>query len=133
MSEIKPSEGQLTVIDAEGNERLCQILFTTESEEFGKKYVVFYPIEELEDEEEGQIQLMAASYIEKEDGTGELEEVETDAEWAFLEEAVAQFEESLEEEECPCHGHCGEHEHECEEEQGCHKKGGHHCCCHEEE
>ena len=32
-----PIDGQLTIIDAEGNEKLCQILFTLESEEFGKK------------------------------------------------------------------------------------------------
>lgn len=134
MSNLKPSDGQLTVIDAEGNEKLCQILFTVESEEFGKKYVVFYPIESIEDEESEQIQLMAASYVENEDGTGELSEVETDEEWAFLERAVGEYEESyVEEDGCCCHGgdcHC--------EEEECHKEtkeecGGHHCCCHHHE
>ena len=134
MSNLKPSDGQLTVIDAEGNEKLCQILFTVESEEFGKKYVVFYPIESIEDEESEQIQLMAASYVENEDGTGELSEVETDEEWAFLESAVGQYEETLGEEDgCCCHGgdcHC--------EEEECHKDkkeecDGHHCCCHHHE
>ena len=50
-NKINPIEGQLTIIDAEGNERLCQILFTLESQEFGKKYVIFYPIEQLESED----------------------------------------------------------------------------------
>ena len=48
-NKVNPIEGQLTIIDAEGTERLCQILFTLESEEFGKKYVVFYEISELSD------------------------------------------------------------------------------------
>ena len=40
MSNQNPIDGQLTIIDAEGNEKLCQILFTLDSEEFNKKYVV---------------------------------------------------------------------------------------------
>ena len=39
MSELK--ENQLTVIDENGNETLCQILFTFQSEKTGKKFVVF--------------------------------------------------------------------------------------------
>ena len=34
---LQPSEGQLTIIDGDNNERLCQIVFTLESEEFNKK------------------------------------------------------------------------------------------------
>ena len=140
-NKINPIEGQLTIIDAEGNEKLCQILFTLESEEFGKNYVVFYPIESIEDDESEQIQLMAASFKENEDGTGELSEVETNEEWALLESAVAQYEEQMEEEdECCCHGHghCGEGEECCEGHGHCDeekKEGceGHHCCCHHDE
>ena len=47
MNNQNPIDGQLTIIDSEGNEKLCQILFTLESEEFGKKYVVFYEVSEL--------------------------------------------------------------------------------------
>lgn len=93
-------DGQLTIIDADGNEKLCQILFTLESEEFGKKYVVFYEISEMSDiDDDGEIPLMAASYIEGEDGTGELQEVETDEEWAFIEAAVNDF-------DAQCSGEC---------------------------
>ena len=75
----------LATTDAEGNEKLCQILFTLESEEFGKKYVVFYEISELSDsDEDGDIPLMAASFIENEDGQGELSEIETDEEWEIM-------------------------------------------------
>ena len=77
MNNQNPIDGQLTIIDSEGNEKLCQILFTLESEEFGKKYVVFYEVSELNDvdNDEDEIPLMAASYVETEDGSGELSEI----------------------------------------------------------
>ena len=109
-NKVNPIEGQLTIIDAEGNERLCQILFTLESEEFGKKYVIFYPIEQLEGEDDEQIQLMAASFTEGEDGVGELSEIETDEEWAFIEAAVNDF-------DAQCAGNCEDCEEECENRQ----------------
>ena len=31
----------LTLVDEEGNEELCQIIFTFESEELNRKYVIF--------------------------------------------------------------------------------------------
>ena len=135
-NKINPVEGQLTIIDAEGTERLCQILFTLESEEFGKKYVIFYPLEQLEGEDDEQIQLMAASYVEGEDGNGELQEIETEEEWALIEDAVEEFENSIEENHgcgCGCGHNCedGECDHECEDEEE-----EHHCgcgCCHHEE
>ena len=39
MSELR--ENELTVIDENGNETLCQILFTFQSEKTGKKFVIF--------------------------------------------------------------------------------------------
>ena len=93
-------DGQLTIIDADGNERLCQILFTLESEDFGKKYVVFYEISTLsEAEDDENVELMAASFTEGEDGQGELHEIETEEEWAFIESAVADF-------DSQCSGEC---------------------------
>lgn len=122
MSKVQPSDGQLTIIDGEGNEKLCQILFTVESEEFNSKYVVFYPIEEMESEED-KIELMAAKYQENEDGNGELFQIETDEEWAFLEEAVQQYEDDYSEDDCCCNGE------DCDSD-GC-EEG--HCCCHHHE
>ena len=81
MSELKPLDQQLTIIDEEGNEVLCQILFTFESEEFKKNYVLFYPLDDSDDEE--NVTVMAASYVEGENGIGELQEIETDEEWDF--------------------------------------------------
>ena len=34
----------ITVVDEQGNEQLCEILFTFESDEFGKSYVLYYPL-----------------------------------------------------------------------------------------
>ena len=110
---------QLTVIDAEGNEVLCQILFTYHSDEFNKDYVIFYPMSSFEDDSE-QLELMAASYVEGENG-GELSEITTDEEWKMIEDVLEEFENNFYEEE---HGHCCCHEdEEDEEEEGCH------CCC----
>ena len=49
---------QITIIDEDGNEELCEILFTFESEEFGKSYVLYYPIS-AEEDEDGEIEIHA--------------------------------------------------------------------------
>ena len=77
-------ENRLTFIDEDGNEVLCEILFTFESKEFNKNYVLFYPVGGDEDE----IEVMAASYIPTEDGEGELQAIETAEEWQMIEEVL---------------------------------------------
>ena len=89
-------DNKLTFIDENGNEVLCEILFTFHSDEFNKDYVLFYP--EGEEDEEGKINVMAASYTENENGEGELFEITEDAEWKLIEEILADFEN----EECDC-------------------------------
>ncbi|HHX79892.1 MAG TPA: DUF1292 domain-containing protein [Acholeplasmataceae bacterium] len=95
-------ENRLTFIDEDGNEVLCEILFTFESKEFNKNYVLFYPVSGDEDE----IEVMAASYIPTEDGEGELQAIETAEEWQMIEEVLDQFSEDEdfddEDEECEC-------------------------------
>lgn len=108
-------DNKLTFVDENGNEVLCEILFTFHSDEFNKDYVLFYP--EGEVDEEGRINVMAASYKENEDGEGELFEITEDAEWKLIEEVLADFEN----EDCDCD--CDECEEECdckEEECECH-------------
>ncbi len=101
-------EKHLTFIDEDGNEVLCEILFTFESKEFNKNYVLFYPVGSDDDE----IEVMAAAYVPTEDGEGELLPIETDEEWQMIEEVLDQFsEEDFDEEaedECECE--------ECEDE-----------------
>lgn len=113
------NQNQLVFIDENGNEVLCNILFTFESEEFGKNYVLFTPVT---GEEEEEIEVAAASYVSSEDGTvGELFAVETDEEWEMIEEVLASFDE-----DCNCDDCNGDCEEECEEECGG-------CCCHHHE
>ena len=40
--QMEHGDNHITVIDEDGNEN-CEILFTFESEEFGKTYVLYYP------------------------------------------------------------------------------------------
>ena len=84
-------DNHLTYIDENGEEVLCEILFTYHSDEFNKDYVLFYPVGS---EEEDEIEVLAASYtLDPEgDGIGELHDIETDEEWAMIEELLEQFE-----------------------------------------
>ncbi len=79
----------VTIIDEQGNEILHEILFTFESEDFGKSYVLLYPAGIPEDED---VELQAFSYIENEEGMeGELLPIETDEEWDMVEEVLNTF------------------------------------------
>lgn len=117
-------ENQLIFVDENGDEVLCDILFTYDSEDFGKKYVFFSPVG-AEDEAR---EVGVASYKETEEGMGELEVVTTDEEWEMLEEV---FEAFAEEHECGCgcEGDCDcdcDDDCDCEDEE-CSHEG---CCCH---
>lgn len=125
MSELK--ENQLTVIDENGNETLCQILFTFESETTGKKFVVFYPLADLENDDD-QIELSAAMYTEGADGNGELHEITEESDWEEVENAIEEFDRTYS-------GHCGcGCDHECDDcEEDCEDECEGGCCCHHEE
>ena len=83
-------DNQLTIIDENGNERVCEILFTHKAN--GKNYVVF----EFLDTEE----ISAAIYTPEEDSEeGFLSDIETDEEWDMLDELLDSFYDSLEQSE----------------------------------
>ena len=83
-------ENNITVVDEEGNEQLCEVLFTFDSEEFGKSYVLYYPIGADEDEEE--VEIHASAFVPSEDNTdGALMPIETDEEWDLIEEMLNTF------------------------------------------
>src|SRR3954447_15338743 len=89
-------EKNITVIDENGNEQLCEVLFTFDSEEFGKSYVLYYPLGADEDDDE-EIEIHASAFTPTEDGQdGELMPIETDEEWDMIEEMLNTF---LEEQE----------------------------------
>lgn len=89
-------EHQITVVDENGNEQLCEVLFTFESEEFGKSYVLYYPLGASDDEE---VEIHASSFLPSEDGEdGELQPIETEEEWDLVEEMLNTFLDEEEEE-----------------------------------
>lgn len=79
----------VTIVDEEGNETLYQILFTFDSNDYGKNYVLLYPAGVAGDEE---IELQAYSYTEDSEGeSGALLPIETDEEWDMIEEVLNTF------------------------------------------
>ena len=83
-------ENHITVVDEQGNEQLCEVLFTFDSEEFGKSYVLYYPIGA--DDEEEDIEIHASAFLPNEEGEeGELMPIETDEEWDMIEEMLNTF------------------------------------------
>lgn len=88
----------ITVVDEDGNEQLYEVLFTFDSEDFGKSYVLYYPIGADEDDNE-EIEIHASSYVQHEDGSeGDLQPIETDEEWDMIEEMLNTFLDEEEEE-----------------------------------
>ncbi|MGM0835853.1 MAG: DUF1292 domain-containing protein [Bacillota bacterium] len=88
---MEHGEKQITVVDEDGNEQLCEVLFTFESEEFGKSYVLYYPIG-AENDDEDDIEIHASSFVPNEENEeGELQPVETDEEWDMIEEMLNTF------------------------------------------
>lgn len=95
---MEHGEKQITVIDEEGNEQLCEVLFTFESEEFNKSYVLYYPVgADTYDEED--IEIHASSFNGNVDNEeGELQPIETEEEWDMIEEMLNTFLDEEEEE-----------------------------------
>lgn len=93
---MEHGENHITVIDEEGNEQLCEILFTFESEEFGKSYVLYFPVGAEEDDNE-EIEILASSFSPGEE-EGSLLPIESDEEWDLIEEMLATFLDEEEEE-----------------------------------
>lgn len=92
-------EKHITVVDENGNEQLYEVLFTFDSEEFDKSYVLYFPVGAEEDENE-EIEIHASAYVQNEEGVeGSLQPIETDEEWDLIEEMLNTFLDEEEEEE----------------------------------
>jgi len=86
-------ENHLTVVDESGNELLMEILFTFDSDDYNKSYVVYYPAGAENEDEEGNVDLHVSAYVPAADGNdgGDLLPVESDAEWEMIEEVINTF------------------------------------------
>ncbi|MEG0471238.1 MAG: DUF1292 domain-containing protein [Solibacillus sp.] len=95
---MSEQQHQITVVDENGNEQLCEILHTFDSEEFGKSYVL-YSLVGAEEDGEGAVEIFASSFVPAENGEdGELEPIETEAEWDLIESVLNAIEDELGEE-----------------------------------
>ena len=92
-------QNQITIVDENGNEQLCEILHIVESEEFGKSYVL-YSLVGAEEDENGAVEIFASSFTPAENGEdGELMPIETEAEWDYIENVLNALEDELGEDE----------------------------------
>ena len=84
----------ITLVDEQGHETLFESLLTIDGkEEFGKSYVLLVPVN-AEEDENGEVEIQAYSFIENEDGTeGELQPIPEDSEdeWNMIEEVFNSF------------------------------------------
>lgn len=78
---------KMIVKDENGQEKEMEILFTFESDELNAQYVVFTDPQD----EEGEV--FASRYNDE----GELEPIETEAEWEMIEEVVGAFSDEMNE------------------------------------
>ncbi len=82
--------GKIIVKDEDGKETECDVLFTFDSEETKKSYVVYT---DNTKDELGNIRVFANTY-DKDKEDGELGPIETDKEWAVIEQIFASINDS---------------------------------------
>lgn len=70
-----------TVLDDEGNEVVCEVLFTFDSEETKKSYIVYT---DNTTDDEGNTKVYASIFNPNDEKT-ELTPIETDREWKIIE------------------------------------------------
>ncbi|WKF85789.1 DUF1292 domain-containing protein [Lacticaseibacillus pantheris] len=92
--DIRPGadDQQITLIDDNGNEELYNVLFTFDSDDYGKSYVLLYP--EGIDDDDDDVQIEAFSFTPDENGdasAGDLFPIEDDDEWNMVEEVLNTF------------------------------------------
>lgn len=111
---VPETEKYINILNEEGNEELCQILFSVVSEEYKKTFVVFSRVADIErsysEDGDDRIEVGAALFKEGENGEGELFQITEEEDWEIVSQAIAEFDEMYEtlaeEHECCCHEHC---------------------------
>lgn len=80
-----------SMLDENGNEVVYDVLFTFESEETGKNYIVYT---DNEKDETGNIQVYASIYYPN-DPKSKLEAIETEKEWKVIETILETLQEEV--------------------------------------
>ncbi|SEM54239.1 Uncharacterized protein YrzB, UPF0473 family [Ligilactobacillus sp. WC1T17] len=82
-------EKYITVSDDNGNETLYEVLFTFDSEDYGKSYILLIP---AGSEPGDQVDVMAYAFDPNEEGDDvDLIEIESDEEWDMVEGVLDTF------------------------------------------
>lgn len=82
-------ENIFTIIDNKGKERQCEVLFTFESDETKRNYIV-YTDNTLD--HEGNVRVYASIYNQKDKGV-ELEPINSEREWKIVETILSSIQE----------------------------------------
>lgn len=86
---MKEEKMTFTVFDDNGKEVECEVLFTFESDETGKNYMVYT---DNTKDEEGNTKVYASIYEPDKDET-KLEPIETEKEWNIIETILQELQE----------------------------------------
>lgn len=81
-----------TVINEEGKEVVCNVLFTFDSDETKKSYIVYT---DNTKDNQGNIQVYASIYDPKQEDNMELLPIETDKEWKVIETILESLQEEI--------------------------------------
>ena len=84
-------KNSFTLIDEEGKEVVYDVLFTFESEETNKNYIVYT---DQSKDENGNIQVYASIY-DPNDPNSKLEAIETEKEWKVIETILSTLQEEI--------------------------------------
>ena len=79
------------VINDEGKEVECEVLFTFDSDDTGKSYIVYT---DNTTDEEGNTKVYASIYTPDQDET-KLEPIETDKEWKIIETILEELQKEI--------------------------------------
>lgn len=81
-----------TVINEEGKEVVCNVLFTFDSDETKKSYIVYT---DNTKDKQGNIQVYASIYNKEQEDNMELLPIETDKEWKVIETILESLQEEI--------------------------------------
>ena len=84
----------IRVINEKGEEVTCDVLFTFDSEETKKSYIVYT---DNSKDENGNVQVFASTYNPKEEKITSLGPVETEKEWKLIEAVLDSIQEQVRE------------------------------------
>lgn len=87
-------KNQFRLVDENGNEKVFDVLFTFDSEETNKSYIVYT---DNSQDEGGNIQVFASIYYPNEGDKTKLDPIETEKEWKMIDTILQTIQETVQE------------------------------------